>query len=134
MASQQQQQSTDERYISKLDYPFLLLLRIMKILDAMDRGRTAQNETKSLIAILKPSWINKKRKEFDEKAEDRDKILEKFSKNKESMGSTTYYHERNRVFHGYSRWVLQEVIEIMDANKMLLLEEKRVREGGYFEE
>ncbi len=128
-----EQQSSDERYISKLDYPFLLLLRIMKILDAMDRGRTAQNETKSLIAILKPSWLNKKRPEFDGKAEERDNLLKDIAKDKESMGSMTYYQERNRVFHAYSRWVLQEVIEIMDTNKMLLMEEKRIREGGYFD-
>jgi len=123
--------STDEQYLSKLDYPYLLLLRIMKILDAIDHGRDAQSETENLLAILKPNWIRSLKSELEEKEAARDKLIEEHRKSYESMGSATYHAQLRAIHHGFARWVVRRVIEIMDKNKMLLIEERQIKEGGY---
>jgi|GEM_PF-3321425 len=123
--------STDEQYLSKLNYPYLLLLRIMKILDAIDQGYDAQSETENLLAILKPSWIQSIRSELEEKEMARDRLIAELRKNYENMGSATYHAQIRAIHHGFARWVVRQVIEIMDKNKMLLIEERQIREGGY---
>jgi len=129
--SEEKQFTGSERYVTKVDYPYLLLLNIMEIQDSIRWGRSAETETRNLISILKPSWVKKLQPKLKEYAEKRDNLLKELKKNKGSMGSYSYRARRLEIFNGYSLEVVNEVISIMDENSMLLITEKFVWEGGY---
>lgn len=120
-----------EQYLSKVDYPYLLLLRIMKVLDAIDFGKDAQSETENLISILKPNWLDSIRHELEDKERTRDDLIIEKNREHGKIGTQSYQKEIKQIHQGFARWVVQKVIAIMDKNKMLLIEQKQLREGGY---
>lgn len=119
------------QYYSKLDYPYLLLTQISKILNAIDFKQPARSEVEGLLSILIPRWKKRFEKELEEKKEYRDKMLDELSKMKGKIGSATYKSRILYIEHEYALWVVQKVIDILDQNKLLLIEQRPILEGGY---
>lgn len=119
------------QYYSKLDYPYLLLTQISKILNAIDFKQPARSEVEGLLSILIPRWKKRFEKELEEKKEYRDKMLDGLSKIKGEIGSATYKSRILYIEQEYALWVVQKVIDILDQNKLLLIEQRPILEGGY---
>ena len=119
------------QYYSKLDYPYLLLTQISKILNAIDFKQPARSEVEGLLSILIPRWKKRFEKELEEKKEYRDKMLDELSKIKGEIGSATYKSRILYIEQEYALWVVQKVIDILDQNKLLLIEQRPILEGGY---
>ena len=68
---------------------------------------------------------------LEEKKEYRDKMLDELSKIKGEIGSATYKSRILYIEQEYALWVVQKVIDILDQNKLLLIEQRPILEGGY---
>ena len=120
----------EEKYVSKLAYPYLLFLQIRNIMDAINAGDDGKEELENLKAVLKPSWreeIDAKMKEYEKKME---KEIERIGKMKEKLGITTYRELKRRAIVKYVRQYVQYVIEKLDEVGLLLIEEQTVLRGG----
>ena len=120
----------EEKYVSKLAYPYLLFLQIRNIMDAINAGDDGKEELENLKAVLKPSWreeIDAKMKEHEKKME---KEIERIGKMKEKLGITTYRELKRRAIVKYVRQYVQFVIEKLDEVGLLLIEEHTVLRGG----
>jgi len=120
----------EEKYISKLAYPHLLLIQMQRIMDAINAGDDGKEELENLKALLKPSW----REEIDTKMEKHRKTMEqeieRISRMKEKIGIATYREMKRRKIVEYVRRYVQYVIEKLDEVGLLLIEEHTVLRGG----
>jgi len=120
----------EEKYISKLAYPYLLFIEIRNIMDAINAGDDGKEELENLKALLKPSW----REEIDAKMEEHRKKMEqeieRISKMKEKIGIATYREMKRRAIVEYVRKYVQHVIAKLDEVGLLLIEEQTVLRGG----
>ena len=119
------------QYYSKLDYPYLLLTQISKILNAIDFKQPARSEVEGLLSILIPLWKKMFEKELEEKQKYRDKMLDELSKIKGEIGSATYKSRALYIEKEYALWVVQKVIDILEQNDLLLIKRRPILEGGY---
>lgn len=119
------------QYYSKLDYPYLLLTQISKILNAIDFKQPARSEVEGLLSILISQWKKMFEKELEEKQEYRDKMLDELSKIKGEIGSATYKSRVLYIEKEYALWVVQKVIDILNQNGLLLIKQRPILEGGY---
>ena len=120
----------EEKYISKLAYPYLLFIQMQRIMDAINAGDDGKEELENLKTLLKPSW----REEIDAKMEKYEKEMEReisrIAKVKERVGITTYKEMKRRAIVKYVRRYVQYVIEKLDEVGLLLVEERTVLRGG----
>ena len=120
----------EEKYISKLAYPHLLLIQMQRIMDAINAGDDGKEELENLKALLKPSW----REEIDTKMEKHRKTMEqeieRISRMKEKIGIATYREMKRLAKVRYVRRYVQYVIEKLDEVGLLLIEERTVLRGG----
>ncbi len=122
----------EEKYVSKLAYPYLLFIQIQKVLDAIDMGGDGKEELENLKAILKPSW----RKEIEDKMNEEKKRKEmerkiaEAAKEKEKYGIKVYKERKRRAIVEYVRNYIQHVIAKLDEVGLLLIEEQTVLRGG----
>ena len=99
----------EEKYVSKLAYPYLLFLQIRNIMDAINAGDDGKEELENLKAVLKPSW----REEIDAKMKEHEKKMEK---------------EIERIKSEYEARLRD--VEKLDEVGLLLIEEQTVLRGG----
>jgi len=120
----------EEKYISKIAYPYLLFIEIRNIMDAINAGDDGKEELENLKALLKPSW----REEIDAKMEEHRKKMEqeieRISRMKEKIGIATYREMKRRAIVEYVRKYVQCVIAKLDEVGLLLIEEHTVLKGG----
>jgi len=119
------------QYYSKLDYPYLLLTQISKILNAIDFKQPARSEVEGLLSILIPQWKKGFERELEEKQKYRDKMLDELSKIRGEIGSATYKSRALYIEKEYALWVVQKVIDILEQNDLLLIKRRPILEGGY---
>ena len=122
----------EEKYLSKVDYPYLLFIQIQRVLDAIDSGGSGMEQLKNLKAILKPSWREEieNKKGMKEKEEKMRKKLEKIAKEKSVLGIRTYRERRRMEMAEFAREYVQRVIEKLDEVGLLLIEERTILRGG----
>ncbi len=121
---------SEEKYITKINYPQLIFIQIQRVMDAIDAGSDGKEELENLKALLKPSW----RMEIDAKMERYEKELERkigeMAEIKEKIGITTYRELKRRAIVKHVRRYVQYVIEKLDEVGLLLIEEHTVLKGG----
>jgi len=121
---------SEEKYITKINYPQLIFIQIQRVMDAIDAGSDGKEELENLKALLKPSW----RMEIDAKMERYEKELERkigeMTEIKEKVGITTYRELKRRAIVKHVRRYVQFVIEKLDEVGLLLIEEHTVLKGG----
>lgn len=121
---------SEEKYITKINYPQLIFIQIQRVMDAIDAGSDGKEELENLKALLKPSW----RMEIDAKMESYEKELERkigeMMEMKVGIGVATYKELKRRAIVGYVRRYVQYVIEKLDEVGLLLIEEHTVLKGG----
>ena len=121
---------SEEKYITKINYPQLIFIQIQRVMDAIDAGSDGKEELENLKALLKPSW----RMEIDAKMERYEKELERkigeMTEIKEKIGITTYRELKRRAIVKHVRRYVQFVIEKLDEVGLLLIEEHTVLKGG----
>ena len=122
----------EEKYVSKLDYPYLLFIQIQRVLDAIDAGGDGMEELENLKAILKPSWKREieNKMGMKEKEKKMEKEIEKVAREKEKYGIRTYRERKRRAIVKYVREYVQHVIAKLDEVGLLLIEERTVLIGG----
>ena len=122
----------EEKYLSKVDYPYLLFIQIQRVLDAIDAGGSGMEELKNLKAILKPSWRDEieEKKGMKEKEKKLKNDLEDIAKEKGVLGIRTYREKRRMKMVEYVREYVQKVIEKLDEVGLLLVEERTIMRGG----
>ena len=120
----------EEKYVSKLDYPYLLFIQIQRVLDAIDAGGDGMEELENLKAILKPSWKREIENKMEEKKKEMDKEIKDAQKEREKYGIRTYRERKRRAIVKYVREYVQCVIAKLDEVGLLLIEERTVLIGG----
>lgn len=119
----------NERYISKLNYPNLLYMRINDIHIAINRNDYAKSETSNLLSTLLPAWIEEIKSKLEEFGDEKERQLEELEKIHYKMGTAvTFPNRQKRIYHQYSRSVLHETLGLMHKYSMLLIKEKEVME------
>jgi len=120
----------EEKYLSKLAYPYLLLIQIQRVMDALDSGGDGKEQLENLKALLKPSW----RAEIDKKVanceKEMEKEIERITRMRERIGIRTYREMKRRAIVKYVREYVQTVIEKLDEVGLLLIEERTILRGG----
>lgn len=129
--SEENVEEKDERYISKLNYPNLLNMRINDIHLSIIRNNYAKRETSNLLSTLLPKWIEEIKPKLDELMNERDNQLEQLEKVHGKVGTQTYYTDMGSIMHHYAWSVVNETIGLMHKYGMLLIKEKEVLE--YYE-
>ncbi len=121
---------SEEKYITKINYPHLIFIQIQRVMDAIDAGGDGLEELKNLKVLLKRTWRLEIDAMMEKQEQEMRRKVRRMMRMRNKLGMETYAKLRREAIVEYVREYIQCVIDKMDEVGLLLVEEQSVLKGG----